>query len=323
MRMLHVLVVMYYVISSPSVYCELCQSTCHIVRVKGLKSADCYGKELTRIPQCLSGGIELLDIGHNRIREIFEEDFRPYSYLEHLYLAENILTDIDEKALEYLTSLYTLDLSSTALYKIPSGIFSLPVLNKLRLGGIRNPKMVDDIEEASPVTSPLVYLDLSNNKLKRLPILGEVPTLEVYNVTSNTNVKLNTTMFAGLCNLQELVDINFTTTFDSACDCYVLEQWLTARHVKFTRFNCGFPECTNQVPIDDLNIYNSCRRLHEAQQQQIYKKKLLTNVGISMGTIALFLLIVLYFIIRRHRKQKKKTEEQAQKQRKEAIDDLL
>ncbi|KAK9738206.1 hypothetical protein QE152_g10066 [Popillia japonica] len=288
MRMLHVLVVMYYVISSPSVYCEQCQGTCQIGRVQGLKFADCFNRDLPRVPQCLPGGIEILDLSRNRIREINEDDLSSYSYLEILYLADNALIEINEHALEYLTSLHTVDLASTSLYKIPSSLFSLPVLRKLLLGGIKNPSMVHDIEEASPVTSPLIYLDLSNDKLWRLPILGEVPT-----------------------SLQSARIHRY--------------QWLTSRHVKYTPFNCQHfgVECTNEVPIHDLNIFNSCRRLHETQQAQIYKKKLLTNVGISMGTILLFLLIVLYFIVRRHRKQKKKTQEQAQKQRKEAIDDLL
>lgn len=181
---------------------------------------------------------QILDLSRNRIREINEDDLSSYSYLEILYLADNALIEINEHALEYLTSLHTVDLASTSLYKIPSSLFSLPVLRKLLLGGIKNPSMVHDIEEASPVTSPLIYLDLSNDKLWRLPILGEVPTLEYYNVSSNTNVKLNTTMFAGLCNLREFIDVNFTAKFDNLCDCYVLDQWLTSRHVKYTPFNC-------------------------------------------------------------------------------------
>lgn len=175
----------------------------------------------------------------NRIREITEEDLKPYSYLQILYLSDNILTEIDEHALEDLTSLHTVDVSLNAFYKIPSSLFYLPALRKLLLGGIKNPKMLENIESTVPITSPLIQLDLSYNKLERLPILGELPTLNYYNVTGNKNVKLNTTMFAGLCTLQELIDADFSASFDDPCDCYVLEQWLTARRVKFTQFNCG------------------------------------------------------------------------------------
>lgn len=75
-----------------------------------------------------------------------------------------------------------------------------------------------------------------------------------------------------------------------------------------------------------MAVFNSCRILHEALQQQMYKKKLLTNVGISMGTIVLFFLVLLFFIVRRRRTRKQKIEKDKQahgKQRKEGGDDLL
>lgn len=174
----------------------------------------------------------------NRIREISKEDLNSYPYLQILYLQDNMLTEIDEEALDYLTSLHTLDLSATVLFKIPATLFTLPVLRQLLLGGIKNPNMLKDIESARPVTSPLVYLDLSRNRFSRLPILGEVPTLQYYNVSGNENVHLNTSMFAGLCNLLKLYDDGFTATFDSPCDCIVLENWLASRRVEFKSFNC-------------------------------------------------------------------------------------
>lgn len=183
--------------------------------------------------------LQILDLSRNRLREITSHDLERYSGLSILYLTDNIITEISDDSLEDKSYLHTLDISVNPFHKIPSVLFHLPALKSLRMGRIRSEHIVSDIEDAKPITSPLTYLDLSHNKLNRLPDLGLLPTLLYYNVTGNMHVKMNITHFAGLCNLEQFINQGFTADFEDPCECWRTEMWLKERKVNFTSFQCG------------------------------------------------------------------------------------
>lgn len=180
----------------------------------------------------------------NRIRKVTKDDLAIYPNIEMLYLSDNMLSKVDEGVLKDLTSLKTLDVSMNPLTSLPVIIFHLPSLKNLYLSQMVNMNIVEVIENAKPITSPLQHLDVSASELESFPSLGIVPTLSKLNVSGNNEypITLNFENIAGLCNLKIFDTSNTTVRFTDECDCWNINQWLYKRDVRFTPFRCNVHE---------------------------------------------------------------------------------
>ncbi|TRY65342.1 hypothetical protein DNTS_017862 [Danionella cerebrum] len=146
---------------------------------------------LTRVPQGLPRSLRDLHMNHNNISVVPVDSFRGMNNLTALYLQMNAIEDLG-KALEGLVSLTVLDLRGNRLKKIPESlparlsqlyleynhIASIPAdflsqrpeLRYIRLS--HNQLTNGGIPASAFNVSTLVELDLSFNKLERIPIIS-------------------------------------------------------------------------------------------------------------------------------------------------------
>lgn len=147
-----------------------------------------------------------------------------------------MISRIDDDAFED-NDLTFLDLSLNSLLKVPSQIFHLPSLEQLLLSKNLNMNVVEAVESAKPISSPLKVLDISYNELDELPDLGIMPYLIKYNISGN-DANMSVRSLAGLCSLKQFVNNDSTLNFENPCDCWILQNWLKERGVRFTPFDC-------------------------------------------------------------------------------------
>ncbi|GJQ67973.1 hypothetical protein Trydic_g10639 [Trypoxylus dichotomus] len=285
-------------------YCDTCLN-CKQNQVHGMRGADCYSLDLERIPQCLRSDVEIVELSHNRIRRILQDDLNRYTNLKILYLDDNMIMNVDESAFKSMTSLEILDMSSNSLVKIPPLVFQLPSLYKLYFSHNQYTNIVEDIENLKPITSPLEYLELAFNDLAELPNLGVLPTLLYFNISGNAYIKMNTSKFAGICNLKFLYNNNTTAWFDDPCDCWILEMWLEIRGVKFHPFNCqvDIESCNTTVTVSDIQIFEECHRNYKELVMQNRIRKIV--IPVCVAAAVLLLIIILIIIAKKRRKLKK------------------
>ncbi|KAF2891609.1 hypothetical protein ILUMI_14564 [Ignelater luminosus] len=155
-----------------------------------------------------------------------------------LYLSDNMIIKLENSTFQDMDKLISLDLSINGLSKLPPVIFHLPSLKRLYLSQNQNINIVETVEEASPITSPLESLDIGFNDLETLPNLGIMPYLLLYNISGNNLDNMEIKDVAGLCNLKTLVNDNFTTYFTNPCDCWNIQRWLKEKKVKFMEMLC-------------------------------------------------------------------------------------
>lgn len=296
---------------------KFCEGQCSIQRIHRMMSADCYDRTCRRIPRNLQSNIEVLDVAFNRIRSVSAEDLKPYSNLKYLYLADNMITHIQPEALSDKDSLLALDLSLNSFSSeasIPEVVFQLPSLKYLYLSQNHNINMVEVIENATPLRAPLEYLDISFNyyndeEWSLLPIMGLMPTLIKYNV-SGMSLILNTSQFAGLCNLEVWVNANMSAQFINPCDCWNLDRWLKERRIVYTNFTdqCEVKqsECDYHIPQEDMDLFTSCKKEHAEQIFQTKLNKSLLIGGCVLGIILIVVVIVLWKWRRTKVNQRKK-----------------
>ncbi|RZC42812.1 protein phosphatase 1 regulatory subunit SDS22, partial [Asbolus verrucosus] len=206
-----------------------------------MKSANCYDRKITQFPQCLPEDVEIIDLSFNRIRKLKKDDLSRYSDIKILYLNDNAIISIDEEIFEGMDDLTTLDLSLNSISKLPAMVFQLPSLKSLYLGQNLNMNIVEVVESAKPVTSPLIQLDISyvmSEEANQLPEFGILPFLTKYVIAENKLKNVTTKQFAGLCSLDKLNTTNVSIEFADPCDCWQINKWLKKRKVQFTLFEC-------------------------------------------------------------------------------------
>jgi Leucine-rich repeat (LRR) protein len=98
---------------------------------------DCYGLELTAVPQNLRTDIELLQITQNRIRELHTDSFKRYRYLKYLYLDDNVIPDIENGTFAPLLGLEVIRLSCNGIDRVPYDLLQLPKMRKIYLDNNR------------------------------------------------------------------------------------------------------------------------------------------------------------------------------------------
>ncbi|XP_050519615.1 leucine-rich repeats and immunoglobulin-like domains protein 2 isoform X2 [Diabrotica virgifera virgifera] len=284
---------------------------CLMTRSHKMKTADCYNREFREFPQCLTSDVEVIDLGYNRIRKITRSDLSKFSSLKFLYLGDNLISKLDKDLFEDAYRLTTLDLSLNAIVTIPPSIFHLPYLNSLYLKQNLNIDIVQAVEDASPVTSPLIQIDISKTtdieNPTNFPNFGLMPLLTTLNVTGNFYFNVTPGLFMGLCNLQKLINDNVTVAFNDTCDCWRLNYWLETRGIQFTRFICLIAEsqCSVTLNDEDLQLFSQCNIQFEA----IKRSNLLKSICIGVGATAAVIIILSFLIFlycRKNRKHKNK-----------------
>ncbi|XP_016391896.1 fibromodulin-like [Sinocyclocheilus rhinocerous] len=150
-----------------------------------------HNNNLSRVPQGLPRSLRDLHMNHNNISKVPVESFRGMSNLTALHLQVNSIEDLGH-ALEGLLSLTLLDLRGNRLKKIPESL--PPKLSQLYLENNRISSIPADFLSQRPElrfvrlshnqltnggipasafnVSTLVELDLSFNKLERIPTIS-------------------------------------------------------------------------------------------------------------------------------------------------------
>ncbi|XP_056646485.1 uncharacterized protein LOC130451476 [Diorhabda sublineata] len=274
---------------------------CVIARVHKMKTANCYDKQFKNFPKCLNTDVEIIDLSFNRIRKITKADIDRFKYLKFLYLADNLLTNIEIDVFEDADDLTTLDLSLNAINRVPPVIFQLPSLTSLYLSQNLNINIVDAIEVSKPIVSPLTQIDISQttdeDNYSDFPNFGILPFLLFLNITRNFYFNLTPRFFMGLCNLQKLINDNVTTDFEDPCDCWRINYWLKDKHVKFSPFRCEIVESQckyTDFKEEDLQLYNQCKEKHAAIQRSNLILKISIGIGVALITI-IILIVIIYF----------------------------
>ncbi|XP_056129144.1 fibromodulin [Lampris incognitus] len=160
-------------------------------KLKNLERLYLDHNELTRVPANLPKSIRDLRLGHNKISKIQSNSFEGMTNLTNLHLHANVIEEVGG-AFKGLKSLTTLNMRKNKLRKIPdnlperlhqlylefNSIESIPAdfLNmypKLQFLRLANNKLTDKGIPANVFNvSKLVELDLSHNKLERIPVVS-------------------------------------------------------------------------------------------------------------------------------------------------------
>lgn len=167
----------------------------------------------------------------NRIRELSSDSFTNYDSLRFLYLDNNFITEIGPDVLSPLTELEALDLSINHIRQLPP---NLPTpLRRLYLSG--NP--MEDL--TLPSAYNLEYLSLHKCRLKKLPSLGVLPSLQELNLTANPLTNLTPKDIAPFCRLKKLhLPETLYQQPDNECECHRLLTWTSQRYIDLGNYTC-------------------------------------------------------------------------------------
>lgn len=292
------------------------EKRCHVTKVYRMKGVDCFNQSLDYIPQCFADDTEVFDLSVNRLREINKDDFSRYGRIKYLYLYDNILSIINNETLQELTSLKTLDLGLNNLINLNPLILHLPSLERLYLRKNFNMNLADTVEKTKPITSPLIYIDISfisrsENGYIDFPNFGVLPRLENLNISYNFFKNVKSAHFAGLCQLKVLYNDNVTIYFDDACDCVRINDWLSSRNVTFTPFGCHVSRdaCQTAIPKDDLKVYEECYKTIAKIQKAQTLKKVGIYVGIALLIVLILVSIYIWHVLKKRREKNQGIEE--------------
>ncbi|XP_071776908.2 fibromodulin-like [Centroberyx gerrardi] len=174
--------------------------------------------ELTRVPPNLPKSIKDLRLGHNKISKILSSSFEGMTNLTNLQLHANVIEDVGG-AFKGLKSLTMLDMRKNKLRKIPdnlperlqqlylesNSIDSVPadfltMYPKLQFVRLAHNKLTDKgIPSSVFNVSTLVELDLSHNKLEKIPIVNR--NLENLYLQANKIKEFSLGSFCGVVDM--------------------------------------------------------------------------------------------------------------------------
>ncbi|XP_038154024.1 fibromodulin a [Cyprinodon tularosa] len=160
-------------------------------KLEGLERLFLHHNNLTSIPPNLPRSLRDLKINHNRIEKVLPTDLEGMDNLTILHLHDNAVTDLGT-SLKSLKSLTQLDMSNNKLIKVPDALpehlhqfyLEFNFINSLPddfLGGLAQLQYIrmshnqltdKGIPSNTFNVTGLVELDLSYNKLERIPIVS-------------------------------------------------------------------------------------------------------------------------------------------------------
>jgi Leucine-rich repeat (LRR) protein len=139
-----------------------CPSPCICKWKSGKQTVECGGQKLPNIPEGMDHGTQVLNFSHNSITVLQSERFQKMELinLQKIFLSNNELIRINDRAFRGLSNLVELDLSDNMLTSIPTETFQdYSSLMRLSLSG--NP--IRDLKtSAFKYLSYLTTLELSN-----------------------------------------------------------------------------------------------------------------------------------------------------------------
>lgn len=254
-----------------------------------------------------------------------------YKSLAYIYLGDNFIQNIEEGAFAKQKYLEVLDLSQNGCDTLPKSLFQLPYLRTLYLG---YNKLTDSVFKVE-VTSPIKLLQLTRNKLTKIPYIGPQPTLVTLNVSENLITSVNTEDLAPFCSLK-LLDlsrnmIKFNSVAANSCECEMLNAWVRLRQIKMKPnfFNCTnsktiAEDCANlQFSNRTYELYNQCSIII---QQKVETEKARSVWILVVSCVSGFLFVVftvLCCVHKRNRRRRRKQKEQQQLTANNANTELL
>ncbi|XP_011055823.1 PREDICTED: leucine-rich repeat-containing protein let-4 [Acromyrmex echinatior] len=302
---------------------------CRYNRAYSMLEASCSNLELHDIPTNLKADIQVLDVTVNRLRELTNDSLTSYKSLAYIYLGDNFIQNIEEGAFAKQKYLEVLDLSQNGCDTLPKSLFQLPYLRTLYLG---YNKLTDSVFKME-VTSPIKLLQLTRNKLTKIPYIGPQPTLVTLNVSENLITSVDTEDLAPFCSLKFLDLSRNIIKFNAAnsCKCEMLNAWAKLHQIKMKPnfFNCTnsniiTEDCTNlQFSNRTYELYNQCSTII---QQKVETEKA-RSVWILVVTCVSGFLFVVFMVLccvhKRNRRRRRKQKEQQQLAANNANTELL
>jgi hypothetical protein len=263
------------------------------------------------------------------LRELTNESLVYYKSLAYLYLRDNFIQTIEEGAFANQRYLQVLDLSQNGCDNLPRSLFQLPYLRTLYLG---HNKLTDSVFKVE-VTSPLTTLQLTKNKLTKLPDMGPQPNLIHLNVSDNFITTINTEELAQYCSLKVLdLSRNPIKLNDDNCECQILSAWLKLRRISVLpdSLECLTKPSTNEECNQEglfnnrtYELYNHCSNILQ-QKAETEKARAIWILVASCVSGFLFLAFVALFCIhKQNRRRRRKQKEQQQLAANNANTELL
>lgn len=210
--------------------------------------------ELTRVPPNLPKSITDLRLGHNKISKILPNSFEGMADLTTLQLQANLIEDIGG-VFKGLKSLTMLDMRKNKLRKIPdnlperlhqlylefNNIESVPagfltMYPKLQFFRLAHNKLTDKgLPSGVFNISTLVELDLSFNKLEKIPVVSR--NLENLYLQANKIKGMDTSVLLLVIYYVQLFD---AMTRKSSCSLNILKKFKVQLEIHYTTNNCLF-----------------------------------------------------------------------------------
>lgn len=270
---------------------------------------------------------QILDLSVNRIRGLTNQSLAPYTNLAYVYLGDNFIRTIHEGAFDNLRYLEVLDLTQNGCDNLPKSLFQLPHLRKMYLGVNT---LQDDMFTHMEVLSPLNFLQLSGNRLCRIPKLGSVPTMMHLNVSYNSIMSVTPEDLAPFCYLKVLDlsrnPIKFNAT---ACQCQTLSSWLKFHEIRvLPAFNCTEEVKNGCAPVTVFNnrtneLFDRCAEIMRLKIQTERVRNTWILIACCIGGFLLCLFVGLFCIHKRNKRRKKKLKEQQRLNANNANTELL
>lgn len=157
---------------------QSCPESCRCSTV--LLEVNCSDGQLTTVPDGLPQEAKLLNLTHNRIKTLVNQQFYALTQLLHLDLSDNLLALIEVDAFLGLQKLLTLRLACNHLKIIPVGVFA----------GLINLQLLDVSDNEI-----LVFLDFT---------FRDLAALQSIKAAGNDLVFISRQAFTGLTSAQEL-----------------------------------------------------------------------------------------------------------------------
>lgn len=260
------------------------------------------------------GSLQILDVSVNRLRTLTNKSLASYTNLAYLYLGDNFIQKIEEGAFNNLHYVQVIDLSKNGCDDLPRNLFQLPYLRKVYLC---DNILTDHAFLGLDVTSPLNFLQLSGNKLCRIPQLGPVPTLLHLNLSNNYIAAVTPEDLAPFCSLKVLDLSKNPIKFNaSACGCQTFNSWLDVHGIRVQpAFNCsqelelGCPskhEFTNRTAM----LYDRCSEILRLRAETERARTTWIMVACIISAFLLCLFVGLFCVHKRNKRRKKKLKEE-------------
>lgn len=301
--------------------------TCRYSRIHSMIQVRCANLGLERIPSNLKTEIQILDVSVNRVRVLTNDSLAPYTNLAYLYLRDNFIQEIQEAAFDNLRYLKMLDLSTNGCDTLPKSLFRLPYLQNLYLSKNR---LGDELFERVDVKSPLILLQLSKNRLGRVPSLGPVPTLTYLNVSDNNIGSVSPEDLAPFCSLKKLDLTKNPIKFDAgSCECHTFNAWLHAREiVSRPVYNCSEErakgECARQEFTNrTMELHERCTEILRLQVETEKARNTWILIACCISGFLFCLFVGLFCVHKKNKRRRKKLKEEQKLNANNANTELL